>query len=991
MFPRSSEDFRSQERRRGLVFVAAGLAGLYVVLTALSAVWTDYLWFESMGYVSVWRTNLSTSLLLGSIGVLLVFGFVYVNLVITDRLSPRLEGLELTEEEELVERFREWAEPRMKWLRLAVSAAFALLLGVTLADWRGPFLQFMNPTPFGVTDPQFDTDLAFYIFRLPMWTLIANWAFNVVALVLIFVVALHYLNGGIRLQRGARPTVRGGVKTHISALAALLALLRAFGYWLDRYELLFSQHDNFYGAGFTDINARLPATQLLMLVSLAAAVLFLLNIRRPGWTLALVSVGAWLFVSVAAGALYPSLVQRFRVDPGPLEREREFIARNIEATKAAYGFDIVERRDFAANRELTYEQVVQDNDLTVSNLRLWDPDVLTRTYQNLQELAPYYRVDFVDTDRYEIDGQLTQVMVAARELDEAGYPERNWQTIRLIYTHGFGMALSPANEVETDGQPSFLIRNVPPISEKPDDLPVDGDAETRSYFGETYTPQQYVIVKTGTSPQEADFPLADGFSRYEYNGEAGVDIGSIVRRLAFALRFRDLNILISTELRPDSRVLMERNVRQIVENIVPFLETDSDPYPVLLDGRLTYVVDMYTVSSQYPYSQPWGFEDTLRLPVRSGLLPRGPNYIRNSVKATIDAYDGTLRLYVTDDHLADPVIETWASAYPNVFLDESEMPESLVNHLRYPQDMFKIQTELYLRYHVDDIDEFFTGVDAWSIPPDPSTVDRTPANALYGDRTAVDTGTTTPGPGILPYYLTLSLPGDENDELSYALMQPFNALNRPNMSSFLVADSTPGSYGRLIDFRTPRGVLVDGTGQIGQRIDQNDLISSQFTLWRGQGSEVLLGDLLVVPIEESVLYVQPIYLEAASATGGIPEFRRVVVAFGDRIEWAETLDEALALVFDEELPLGVPEGGGEGEPELTPEPAPPPSGSVAELIQRAADALEQADQALADGDLGAYQDLVDEARTFLDQAAVLSGLEDGEALAPWLYPVGFDG
>ncbi|MGF1668474.1 MAG: UPF0182 family protein [Acidimicrobiia bacterium] len=982
MFPRSPEDYRSQERRRGLVYVAAGVAALYVALTALSSVWTDYLWFQSVGYESVWRVNLTTSLLLGTVGVVVVFGFVYVNLVVTDRLSPRLEGLELTEEEELVERFREWAEPRLKWLRLAVSAGFALLLGVALADWRSPFLQFMNPVAFGINDPQFDTDLAFYMFRLPLWSLLANWVFNVVALVLIFVVALHYLNGGIRLQRGARPSVRGGVKTHISLLAASLAVLRAVGYWLDRYELLYTQHDNFFGAGFTDINARLPATQLLILVSLAAAVLFLFNIRRPGWTLALVSVGAWLFVSVAAGALYPSLVQRFRVDPGPLEREREFIGRNLEATKAAYGLDTVVRRNFAANRELTYRQLVDDNDLTVSNLRLWDPDVLTRTYQNLQELAPYYRLDFVDTDRYLVDGQMTQVMVAARELDETGYPERNWQTIRLIYTHGFGMALSPANEVEEDGQPSLWVRNVPPVSEKPDDLPVDNDAgsQTRSYFGETYTPGAYVIVKTGTSPQEADFPLAEGFSRYEYTGEAGVEMGSILRRLAFALRFRDLNILISAELRPDSRVLMERNVRQMVENIAPFLESDSDPYPVLLNGRLTYVVDLYTVSNRYPYSQPWRIEDSFRLPIRSGLPARGPNYVRNSVKATVDAYDGTVRFYITDDHLADPVIDTWAAAYPDVFLDEAEMPETLVEHLRYPQDMFKLQTELYLQYHVDDIDEFFTGVDAWSIPPDPSTVDRSAANALLGDRTALDTGATSPADGILPYYVTLSLPGDENDDLSYVLMQPFNALNRPNMTSFLVADSTPGEYGRLIDYRMPRGSLVDGTGQIGQRIDQNDLISSQFTLWRGQGSEVLLGDMLVIPIEESLLYVVPVYLEAASTGGGIPEFRRVVVVFGDRIEWAETLDEALAMVFGEDPPLGVPEGGGgEGDPEFTPQE--PPSGSVAELIEQARRELELADQALLDGDLGAYQDFVERARTFIDQAAAQGGISEEEAFA----------
>ncbi len=985
MFPRSPEGFKSQERRRGLVYVAAGLAAAYVLLTALSAVWTDYLWFDSVGYTSVWRTNVYTSLGLGAAGVVVVFAFMYANLMIADRVSPGLDGMELTEEEELIERFRDWSGPRTKWLRPAVAGGFALLLGVAVADWRTQFLQFVNPTSFGIDDPQFGTDLGFYIFRLPFWSTLANWAFNVVALVTIFVIAYHYLNGGIRVQRGARPTVRGGVKAHLSGLAALLAVLRAVGYWIDRYELLFESHDSFFGAGFTDLNARLPAIQLLILVSLAAAVLFLLNIRRPGWTLALVSIGAWLFVSVAAGTLYPSLVQRFRVDPGPLERERPYIDRSIEATRAAYGIDSVEQRDFAASGDLTYEVLTQDNELTVSNLRLWDPDVLTRTYQNLQELAPYYRVDFVDTDRYQIDGVTRQVMVAARELDENGYPERNWQTIRLIYTHGFGMVLSPANEVESDGQPNLWIRNVPPQSEIPEDLPVsEEDSQTRVYFGESYSSDQYVIVRTGQAPQEADFPLATSYSSSEYDGAAGIDLGSIFRRLAFALRFRDLNILISAELREDSAVLMERNVRGIVEKITPFLATDSDPYPVLVDGRLIYVVDMYTITSQYPYSQPWTFDDSQRLPRVTGLPQRGPNYIRNSVKATIDAYDGTVRYYITDDALSDPIIETWADTYPNVFLDESEMPAQLVEHLRYPQDMFTLQTQRYLDYHVTNVDEFFTGVDDWSIPPDPSTQLRTGARLLWGDSTAAD-GVTRTDPGFLPLYLTVDLPGDDSDELSYVLMQPFNALNRPNMTSFLVADSTPGRYGDLIEYRLPRGAQVDGTGQVGQRIDQDDEISAQFTLWRGQGSNVLLGDMLVLPIEQSILYVQPVYLEAEGAGGGIPEFRRVIVVYGNRIEWAETLDEALAEVFGVTPgeDFGVPEGGGDGSTELDPLPE-----DIDELITQAAQSLADAEAALAAGDLGEYQRLVDRARTFLEEAQRLADevAGDGEALAPDLAP-----
>jgi len=689
MFPRSSsEEYRSQERRRGLVYVAAGLGLLYLALSALSSLWTDYLWFDSIGYVPVWRINLLVSLGLGAFGLLLVFGFVYLNLVITDRLSPRMELLELTEEEELVERFREWAEPRLRWLRMGVAGAFGVLIGAPIAEWRPEVLQFLNPSAFGLTDPVFDIDVGFYVFRLPLWTILVNWAFNVVALTLVLVIAVHYLNGGIRLQRGSRPSIRTGVKTHVSALAALLALLRAVGYQLDRFELLYSTQGDFSGAGFTDVNARLPALQLLTLVSLAAAVLFILNIRRPGWTLAVVSIGAWLFVSVAAGAIYPSLVQRFRVDPSPLEREQNYIALSVEYTQAAYGLDQVERRDFAATRDLTYDEV-QSNDLTVSNLRLWDPDILTKTYQVLQEIRPYYTLEEVDTDRYDFDGQSTQVMVAARELDEAGLPEQNWQNTRLVYTHGFGLALSPANTVEADGQPDLLVQDVPPRS---DVFDLD---QTRIYFGETYAPDRYVIVKTGTAPGEADFPTEQSFARSEYDGEAGVVLDSIFKRLAFAIRYRDLNILISSELRSDSRVLMERNINQIVTDIAPFLAADADPYPVILDGRVQWVIDLYTWTNSYPYSTPWSANETDRMEIRSGLPRAGGNYLRASAKAVVDAYDGSVQFYVTDGFRPDPMVATWQKAYPDLFLPESEMPEVLVEHWRYPQDMFRIQTGIY--------------------------------------------------------------------------------------------------------------------------------------------------------------------------------------------------------------------------------------------------------------------------------------------------------
>lgn len=957
MFVRSSDSssYSGSQRRRPLVVAAVIIGVVYLFFTGLSTIWTDFLWFDSVDYTGVWRVNILTTIGLGLAGALVVFGFVWGNLYLADRLSPRMELLGLTAEEEFILRFRETVEPRMRWLRLGVAGFAGVLLGIGVAAWRDDFLLFMNPGEFGTTDPQFGLDLSFFVFRLPFWSQLAAWAFNVILLTTLIVAAVHFLNGGIRLRTGNRLSMRSGVKAHLSGLVALLALQRAVAYRIDAYELVFSE-GGFFGAGYTDVNARLPALNLLALVSVVAAALLLWNIRQAGWTLAIVSVGAWVFVSIAAAVVYPAIVQRFQVTPNELERERPYIERNIEATRDAWGLDDVEIRPFGATIDLTADDI-EANSGTVSNIRLWDETVLSNTYSNLQEIRPFYRVDRVDTDRYVIDGEPTQVMVSVRELEETSQAiPSDWQNRRLIYTHGFGAVISPANEVESDGQPELLVRDVPPTSAVPE-IPLD---QTRIYFGESYNDDP-VIVKTGERPQEVDFPTETGTAANEYDGEAGVPIDGILERIAFALRYRDLNILISSQLRPESKILMERNIIGIVDRIAPFLAVDSDPYPVVVDGRVTWVLDLYTSTDRYPYSEPTTTAETQRLAVRSGLPRAGTNYVRNSVKATVDAFDGTVQFYVVDD--SDPLLSAWQDVYPGLFRDGAEMPTGLVEHLRYPQDLFKIQSDMYLDYHMDDTDEFFRKVDAWSIPQDPSTIRRT--DLLWGDRRSPDFTRVEYLDRILPYYLLLRLPGEE--DLSYVLVQPFTPQDKPNMSSFLVADSTPGRLGRLIDYRLPRQTLVEGTGQVGNRINQDDEISQQFTLWDQQGSSVVLGDLLVVPIEDSVLYFQPVYLE--SERGGLPlaEFRRVIAVYGDTIEWDTTLDGALAKIF-----------GGPGTPDQPDEPdepdTPPSDSTVGSLLEQAADAFARADEALRAGDLAEYQRLVDEAERLVDEAiSILSG------------------
>ncbi len=979
MFTRTPPPGRATgDRRRGFTLFVVGAVLVYLVLTALGTLWTDYLWFESVGFAQVWQRRWLVGLGLGVAGVLFTFLVFWATLAIAERLGPRFFPRDLGEEEELVARYRHWSEGRAGRIRFIFSAVLALFVGGSVAAWRDDLFLFMARQNFDMADPIFSIDVGFYVFQYPFIDSSLRWLFNLVATATVLAVVAHYLNGAIRLRRGSMPTFVSGAKLQISVMLAVLALIRAAIYRMDALGLLYSnrQAGSFFGPGFTDITARLPALRLLMAIAVVAAALFLVNIWRRGWTLAIVSAGGWILVSTAALLIYPAVIDRLQVQPQPLARESTYIAHSLEFTRAAFALDDIEVRDFPASRLLDADDI-EANRLTVDNLRLWDTAVLPRTYQNLQEIRPFYSLERVDTDRYEIDGEPTQTMVAVRELDEGDLPRSDWQNTRLIYTHGIGAVISQANRVEEDGQPSFLLSDLPPEAEYPR-LVLE---QPRVYFGESYEPNRPIIVKTGTAPQEVDMPIGgEGIQSSEYSGSAGVDVGAIWRRVAFAFRYRDLNLLISGQIRPDSRVLVQRNVRAIVTDLAPFLRVDSDPYPVVTEGRIVWVVDLYTSSSYFPYSQPITQNARRRLTNATQLNP-GLNYLSSSVKATIDAYDGTVDFYVVDQ--SDPVIRAWQETYPGMFQDGTEMPEQLQDHLRYPQDMFRIQGDLYLEYHVDEASEFFSGNDAWSIPHDPASIRRglfPGADLLIGDEVPLGAPVQHVSE-MLPYYLLTRLPGE--DDLSYVLLQPFNPRDKPNMSSFLVADApTADTPGRLVDFRMPQGILVSGTGQVGERIQQNDEIAEQFTLWGQQGSDVIRGDLLVVPIEDSIMYIQPIYLQSDQA-GGFPEFRRVVVVFGDSIEWAPTLDGALADVFGIELSPDEPADPGTGEtadqPEEPTEPEEEPlPASVQELLDEAASLLEQADAALRNGNLGQYQRLVEEATELIQEAREM-GASDVEA------------
>ena len=643
----------------------------------------------------------------------------------------------------------------------------------------------------------------------------------------------------------------------------------------------------------------------------------------------------WLAVSIIVGGVVPAAIQRFRVVPDELNKELPYVENHINYTRLAYGLDNIEEKSFQASPNLT-DNDISDNAQTVDNIRLWDPTVLAETYSQLQEIRAYYALDEVDVDRYRINGELTQVMVSARELDQTNLPAVGWVNERLQYTHGYGVVFSPANNVASQGQPDFYVKGVPATTTV-SELEVE---QPRIYFGESAESVEYVVVNS--LQDEVDYPLStegQSVAYTNYSGDGGVGIGSFFRRLGFALRYSELNLLISNQLSDDSKLIMERNVVSRVKKAAPFLYTDNDPYLALIDGNLFWIIDMYTVSDKYPYAQP---ADTRRINENSG-LPMNFNYLRNSVKAVVNAYDGTMNFYVVDEN--DPLILSYKDIFPNLFTPKSSMSSELLDHIRYPEDLFTIQSDMYRDYHMTDPRVFYADEDPWVIPSDSSTTPR--VATLRGEFTEIGFKP------MLPYYLLMSLPGES--DLSYLIFQPFNPENRPNMQSFLVADADPENYGQLIDFRLPKGEFVDGPSQVATRINQDPDISQIFTLLDQQGSSVIKGNLFVVPINQSILYYQPIYLQGEQ--NPLPEFKFVVVVFQDRIIMEESLSQALASVFGGDFATESVEDT-EGE-------------SALELLEKATKAFEKAQQELQNGNLGLYQNLVEQAQQYVDLALEL--------------------
>ncbi len=945
------------ERRRPFRARAWAIASVVVLvvllfsLRGLAVFYTDYLWFDSIGQGGTWGNLLAARIAPALVFTVVFFAIMFVNLLVADRVAPRYRSM--GPEDELLARYQEVAGPYTGRIRVAISLFFALILGAGVSSHWRQWILFTNRVDFGIKDPQFGKDIGFYVFELPFLEFIAEWLFAGLVIVLVVTAVEHYLNGGIRFQTPFQ-RVTPQVKAHLSVIVALMALVKTAQYLLARYELALSSRGYVDGAGYTDVNARLPALRLLAVISVFAAVLFLWNIRRRGWVLPVIAVGLWGLVSLVVGTIIPAGMQRFTVNPNEFEAEARYIDRNIESTRAAFNLSSVEEKDFnftSFNDVDQPEAVVLANLPAIDNARLWDPDVLQATYGTLQNLSTYYRIGDVDVDRYVVDNEVRQVLIAARGLNNDDLPSQSFVNRHIVYTHGYGLVASPSNEATTDGSPEFLLSDVPTTAT---DLPLASQKAYQLYFGENL--DDYVLVDAKS--KEFDYQRAgrsDAFTRYE--GKDGVQLSNVVRRAAFALRFGDVNPLISGQITSKTRVLLERDVRSRVEKLAPFLRFDADPYPVALQDRTVWVLDGYTTTNRYPYAQ---------LTSGAGGLGNRFNYVRNSVKVTVDAYDGTVTLYVVDP--TDPMIAAYRKAFPDLFVDGSKMSDELRDHLRYPEDLFSVQAKVYGRYHVTEPRRFYNQNGRWLVSSDPGS------GAIDPTDTATESGTSatvtrapreaaSTGKRIDPYYLYLRLPGDTDE--SFVAITPYvplsagNSLNR--LVSFLTAKSDPGEYGKLQSFVMPQGQNVFGPVQVDNEIKRTEDISEQITLLSRGGSRVILGSLQLIPVGDSIVYVRPVYVQGSDSSG-FPKFQFVVVFTQDKpAVRAATVAEALGQLFGTEV-VSRPQ-----TPTTPTNPTTQPR-DVTELLRMASERLDQAQAALRNGDLGQYQRLVNEAAQLVAQA-----------------------
>ena len=909
--------------RKRFILIVVAFVVLGSILLAGTNFYLDMLWFKELQVVQVFWTQYLTRWGMRLGGFLFLFAFLFVNLIFTKRYILSFPNLALRERL-MATGFMSLLTPRRLTIYFFVaSGILAYILSGYAGNYWMELLRFLNHVPFNISDPVFGTDVAFYVFRLPFYRFIYGFLMMALVINIIVIGAIYLLlNPPTQGKRGLVLSSSRGV-SHLAVLLAFVFGLKAWDYRLKQLELVLSERGVVFGAGYTDIHANYTALTVLMVLAGVIALVFLANIFLRRSNLFLYGILALIGVSLLGGWAYPTAIQSFVVEPSEFSFESEYLAHNIEFTRNAYDIAQFESRSYDPGELLTWDDL-RENPGTMNNVRLWDHRPLLTTFNELQAIRLYYRFTDVDIDRYYVNGEYRQVMLAARELDKTRLAEQaqTWVNLQLQWTHGYGVTMSPVNEVTPEGLPRYILGDIPPVG----DLELDNPA---IYFGEMAN--DYVITNTETP--EFHYATAGDENEFTvYEGNAGIPLHSFLRRLLLALKFGEYRILISNELSNDSRILFDRNIQKRVQKLAPFLRYDGDPYIVVDDGRLFWIQDAYTVTNSYPYSAPYG----------------NINYIRNSVKVVIDAYHGSVNYYIVDP--TDPLVQTYSRIFPELFSPLEEMPEGLKAHLRYPEDLFNVQAQMLTLYHITDPNIFYTREDLWAVPFE-----------HYSGQEQL----------MQPYYTILQLPGYVEPE--YVLILPFTPDSRNNMIVWMVARCDQPNYGDVEVFLFPKERVILGPKQVENRIDQSTEISEQFTLWGQVGSRVIRGNLLVLPIDNALLYVEPIFLEADQ--GGLPELARVIVVFRETVVMEDTLEKALIRIFGE-IDVLQPDPDSEDLPgDLPPEDFVPTDRPVTgdpflvELIQRAQTVYEEALQSQQEGDWAGYGDKINELEQILSELA----------------------
>lgn len=897
----------------GLWLIAILLVGIPISSAFLHFL-TETWWFQAVGYGAVFWTSFSWE---GGLGCLTFLGYGLVLWGHYRWAQAQTRGLkyrifELSDIEPYSEQIVQ-NSARVGILLIALIGALS-----AASDWN-LVLQFFHAKSFNQIDPIFGKDIGFYLFRLPFWDILRQWLLMLMVWSLVIVASIYSLKGVFTLPF---QSIRQGIKLHLGLILGGGILLSGWGWRLHQFHLLNHFNGVVYGMGYTDANARVFGIGLLSVLSIVGAIAVLITLFSRSMKPFLGAMTIFVLAYGLFWGIVPWGMQQLIVKPNELVKEKPFIAHNIQGTLAAYQLSTVEQQNYNVRPNLTL-QGLEKNKTTLQNVRLWDYRPLLKTYRQLQEIRSYYKFHDVDVDRYQWNGDPQQVMLSARELEPGQLPAQaqNWVNQQLKYTHGHGLVMSPVNAVGEDGLPQFFIQDIPPKSTLKQPI-----QQPAIYYGELT--RNYVF--TGTTTDEFDFPQGGTNAANRYDGIGGVAIQGWGQKIAYAMDFGNLQILISNYFGPTTKIHYHRQIRERVQHIAPFLRYDRDPYLVLANGRLQWILDAYTVSDRYPYSEPVNAQLNLNDPQKSNsassLVSGNINYIRNSVKVVIDAYDGNVDYYVVDPN--DPIVATYQSIFPQLFKTQAQIPSNLQSHFRYPQDLFQIQTSLYLTYHMTDPEVYYNREDLWQLP-----------TQIYEDQAIK----------MEPYYVIMRLPGEEKPE--FALIQPFTPNQKDNMIAWMAARCDGAHYGKLLQFDFPKQSLVFGPRQIEARIDQTPTISQQFTLWSQSGSKVLRGNLIVLPIEESLLYVEPVYLRAEQAE--LPELKRVIVAYDKSVVMAENFDAALAQIFGT-----PPKTASEAVSEAVSQPLAAKDENLSQLSQDALKAHESAEQAARQGkwsEFGTYQ------------------------------------